>query len=114
MFAAAVIVAVIGYWLFMIVERTGVATRTMRAAVIAKRYEAAHRTYVTQIINGRSVVVPQDVADAYVVDVATPAGRASGIVPTDLYSRLLIGDSVTVAVRSGRLSGRLDVTSVSR
>ena len=111
---ALIVVAVAGYATFMIVERAGTATGTVRGAVLGKRYIAAHRTYSTEIINGRAVPVPKDVPDAYVVDVATPLGRTTGAVTEVMYGRVAVGDSVTARVRRGRLSGAVAVLDVSR
>jgi hypothetical protein len=112
-----VVVVLIGmacYTGFMMLERTGASTSTRRAAVTGKRHMPAHRTYVTEIIRGRSMVVPREVADAYVVDLALTDGRASGVVAQDLYDRLSVGDSVTAQVRRRRLSRAIDVLEISR
>lgn len=109
-----VIVAVVAYTGFMMVERTGAATTSVRGSVVDKRHVAAHRTYVTQIVNGRSVVVPREVDDAYVVDLSVPGGRTTGVVPQELYDRLAAGDSVTVEIRRRRISRAIDALQVSR
>jgi hypothetical protein len=109
-----VFVGVACYTGFMMLERTGVSTTTVRGGVVGKRHVAAHQTYVTEIINGRSVVVPRTVSDAFVVDVATPGGRATGVVPQDLYDHLTVGDTLTLQVRRRRLSRAIDVLHVSR
>lgn len=113
-FAGIVLAAVAAYYALTAVERTGVHARSVRGTVVNKRHVPSHRTYVTEVINGRSMVVPRDVADAYVVDLALPGGAASGVVTQELYDRLAAGDSVTVDVRQRRLSRALDVLQVSR
>lgn len=109
-----VVAGVVAYTAFMMVERSGAATSTVRAAVVDKRHVAAHKTYVTQVINGRSVVVPREVADAYVVDLALTGGRSSGVVSQDLYDQVSPGDTVTATVRRRRVSGTIDVLQVIR
>lgn len=108
-----VLVGVACYTGFMMLERTG-STSTVLGAVVGKRHVAAHQTYVTEIINGRSVVVPRTVADAFVVDFAVPGGQTAGVVPQELYDHLRVGETLTVQVRRRRLSGAIDVLSVSR
>ena len=109
-----VLVAVVAYTALMMVERTGAATLSVRGSVVDKRHVAAHRTYVTEIINGRSVVVPREVADAYVIELSVPGGRTTGVIPQELYDRLATGDSVTVEIRRRRISRAIDVLQVSR
>lgn len=108
-----VLIAVAAYGVIMSVERLGTRASSARGAIVAKRHVPAHQTYVTQIINGRSMVTPRAVPEAYVVDVAFGDERASGAVPQELYARLAVGDSVRVEVRRGRVSGSAEIVSVS-
>lgn len=109
-----VIVLVALYGLFMALNTAGLSEQTASASVSGKAYKEPGKTYVTQVIAGRSYVRPQVTPEAYLINVTIDGKKATGQVDQSLFEELKEGDQVKVVYVKQRLTGSIQILRVSR
>ena len=110
-----IILAVVAiYFLFTAVDGTGLATQSGRAAVVGKQYQPAGKTYTRQVIGNQTLNVPQATAEMFVLDLDLEGRRVQGTTNRSLYEALAAGDQVQVTYQQRRITGSLQVLTVSR
>ncbi len=109
-----VIVLVALYWLFMAVNTVGLAEQTATASVVGKAYKEPGKSYVTQVIDGRSYVRPQVTPEAYLVNVTIDGREVTAQVNQASFEAVQDGDQVQVVYVKRRLTGALQIVRVNR
>jgi len=110
-----VIVALcVAYWLFAVVDRVGLADERATAIVLAKEHRGPGRTYLTQIVNNRPVVLPQETGDIFALALDVDGTRAQGSVDKSLFDSVEVNQKVNVVYQRRRLTGGLQIVSVRR
>jgi len=72
-------------WLFAVVDRVGLADERAAAIVLAKEHRGPGRTYLTQIVNNRPVVLPQETGEIFALALDVGGTRAEGSVDKSLF-----------------------------
>jgi len=108
-----VVLLVAGYWGFLALDSWGLAEQQGSAVVRGKRYQEAHTTYVTQVINNRTTSVPQRTEEAYLLQLEVAGERTDAAVPKDLYESISESQTVNATFKRGRITGGVQVVKVS-
>jgi hypothetical protein len=111
---AIVLVGVALYFLFTAANTFGLAEQTVTASVVSKAFREAGKTYVTQVIGGKTYTRPQTTPEAYLVTVKLDGKDATGAVDASLFEQLQQGDPVHVVYQKRRLTGATQIVRVSR
>jgi hypothetical protein len=114
MLGAFILVAVALYYAFMAYDGMGLETRSASAQVVGKDHRPAARTYSRQIINGQSLNVPMMTPEMFVLELDLAGRRVSGTTDRGLFEGIATGETVHVTYQQRRLTGALQVVSVSR
>jgi hypothetical protein len=109
---AVILVAVLGWMLFQAVDGLALPTAVAPARVVGRGYQAAGKTYITQIINNRPLVTSQTRPEAWLVELDVVDSRAQAAVPQEMFDRLNIGDQVIVSFSRRRLTGTVMIVDV--
>jgi hypothetical protein len=109
-----ILVAVALYFLFMVVDGQALPEEKSTATVIGKGFREAGRTYYTQIIDNRPVIIPQAKPEMYLLKLDIGGRETEGAVTKDLYEAVKAADQVRVTYQRRRLSGALQVVQVDR
>lgn len=111
-FSAALLVGVLGYFAYGLLDRIGLTESQARAVITAKQYNAPGKTYNTNIAGGRAWTQAYQTPDTYVLSLNIGQEPTVAIVSKEQYETLRAGDSVEVRLHRTRISGRLEVTEV--
>jgi hypothetical protein len=110
-----IILAVVAiYFLFTAVDGMALSTQSGRAAVVDKQYRPAGKTYTRQVVGNQTLNVPQTTPEMFVLDLDLEGERAQGTTSRALYETLAAGDQVQVTYQRRRITGGLQVLTVSR
>ena len=109
---AIILVGVLGWMLFQAVDGLALQSSVAPARVVAKGYRAAGKTYITQIINNRPLVVPQTTPEAWILELDVADTRAQAAVSQETFDHLDIGDQVIVSLARRRVTGGVMIVSV--
>jgi hypothetical protein len=82
--------------------------------VQGKQYRPAGQTYTRQIVGNQTLNVPQATPEMFVLDLDLDGQRVQGTTERALYEQLAEGDDVSVTYQQRRITGALQVQSVSR
>jgi len=113
-FGVVVVVGVVLYFLFMLVDGTGLANQEGAATVQGKEYREAGTTYATQRIGNRTQTIPQTTAEMYILYLEINGTQTWGAVDKKLYEGVRMGDRVKVVYQQRRITGNLQVLEVTR
>jgi hypothetical protein len=102
------------YWLFAVIDRVGLADERAAAIVLAKEHRVPGRTYLTQIVNNRPVVLPQQTGEVFALALDVGGTRAEGSVDKSLFDVVEVNQKVDVVYQRRRLTGGLQIVSVRR
>jgi len=108
-----VVLLVVSYWGFVALDSWGLAEQQGSAVVRGKRYEEAHTTYVTQVINNRTSSVPQQTPEAYLLELDIAGEQVDAAVAKDLYESISKAQTVNTTFKRGRITGGVQVLKVS-
>lgn len=100
------------YVAFTAVDRVGIGSMVAPARVVSTSYRAAGKTYVTEIVNNRPLVVPHAVPEAYLVDLDIEGTTATAAVDKAVHDGLRPGEQVLATYSRTRLTGRTQVLDV--
>lgn len=109
-----VLAGVVLYYAFMAVDGLGLADQQAQGTVLGKEHRPPGRTYSTQIVGNRTLVVPQTTADAYVLRLDIRGREAGALVDKDTYDAVAPNSQVTVTYQRRRLTGAIQVVAVAR
>ena len=107
-----ILVSVIGWMLFQAADGLALEPEPAPARVVSKGYRAAGRSYVTQVINNRPVVVPHVTPEAWLLGLELAGEQVDAATSQDVYDRVTPGDQVLVSYVRRRLTGTLVVVEV--
>lgn len=113
-FSAVAIVGVVSYYLYGIIDRTGLEVSTAVATVTGKQFNPSGRTYHATSAGGQTYVQSQETPETYVLRLNIGQERTVGLVSKELYDSLRANDSVQVKFRRTRFTARLEVVDVRR
>jgi hypothetical protein len=113
-FSALVLMAVLVYFGWGALDRTGLADEEAGAVVTGKRYYPPGTTSRTNIVAGRAWTQTDATSDAYVLELKVGQEPTAAAVSRESYDSLQAGDSVRVRVHRTRLTRRLEVADVMR
>jgi hypothetical protein len=113
-FSAVAIGAVVLYFGYGAIDRTGLQVSTAAATVTGKQFTESGKSYFTTISGGRAWVQSQETPETYAVTLNVADERTAGVVSKQLYESLKISDKVQVSIRRTRITGRLEVLEVTR
>ncbi len=102
------------YVVFMGVDGWGLEKQTSNSIVLGLEYSEGGKTYVTQIVNNRPIVMEQAKPDAYIVKLNLGGSEAAALVSPELFQSLAPGDAVEVTFQRRRLTGIHDVFEVRK
>jgi hypothetical protein len=104
------------YLLFLAVDRLSLPDQRTTALVAGKAYHEAKQTYETELIAGRTRVVPHVSPEQYVLELrlTTSDQLTEGAVPKSLYEDARVNDHLRVTYRRRRLSGGVKVIAVAQ
>jgi hypothetical protein len=103
-----------GWYAFSAVDSMGLSSTEGSALVTGKEHRPAGRTYTTTVINNRTMTVPHDTPEAFVLTLAVAGDTTQGAADRDLYEHIQVGDRVRVTYARRRVTGGVQVVKVSR
>jgi hypothetical protein len=113
-FSVVAIGAVILYFAYGAIDRTGLKVSTTEGTVTGKQFTESGKSYYTTISGGRAWVQSQETPETYAVTLNVDDERTAGVVSKQLYDTLKVNDKVQVSIRRTRITGRLEVVEVTR
>ena len=113
-FGAIILVCVAIYFLFMAIDSLGLKEEKATAKVISKGYKQAGKTYITQIVANRPVVLPQVKPEMYIFQVELEGKKTECAVDKSLYEVINPEDQVQVIYQKRRILGKIQVLKVNR
>jgi hypothetical protein len=111
---AIILIVVALYFAFTAIDGVGLPMQSGRATVLGKQYRPAGQTYTRQIVGNQTLNVPQATPEMFVLDLDLDGQRVQGTTARALYEQLAAGDEVSVTYQQRRITGALQVLSVSR
>jgi hypothetical protein len=102
------------FFLFTAVDGMALPTHTGRAAVVGKQYRPAGKTYTREVVGNQTLNVPHATAEMFVLDLDLEGRHVQSTTHRGLHEALAAGDQVQVTYQQRRITGRLQVLSVSR
>lgn len=113
-FGGIVLAGVLLYYAFMAIDGMGLTDQQASGTVLGKEHRPPGRSYSTQIVGNRTLVVPQTTSDAYVLRLDIRGREAAALVDKDTYDALAPNSQVTVTYQRRRLTGAIQVVAVTR
>ncbi|WP_149499687.1 hypothetical protein [Roseiconus lacunae] len=113
-FSALVLGCVAFYFLFMTVNTAGLSISHGSATVVGKRFQEGGTSSFTQPVGNQRIVRVQETPSAYVVKLEISEQQTEFPIDKELYDRVSAGDRLAVEYQTTRLTGAIQVTSVSR
>jgi hypothetical protein len=113
-FGGIVLAGVLVYYAFMAVDGMGLTDQQGTGTVLSKEHRAPGRSYSTQIVGNRTLVVPQTTSDAYVLRLDILGLQAGALVDKQIYDNVLPNSQVIVTFQRRRLTGAIQVMTVTR
>lgn len=111
-FGAIAIVCFALYFLFMAIDGLGLKETQATAKVIAKGYKQAGKTYVTQIVANRPVVLPQATPEMYLLQLNIGGKKTECAVEKSIYENINAEDLIQVIFQKRRILGKVQVLRV--
>jgi hypothetical protein len=113
-FSAVVIGAVLLYYVYGAIDRTGLEVSAAVAKVTDKQFTKSGRSYYTTIAGDRTWVQSKETPETYAVVLLVGNERTAAVVSKELYESLQANDSVQVKTRRTRITRKLEVVEVTR
>jgi hypothetical protein len=113
-FGGLVLAGVVLYYAFMAVDGLGLADQQAQGTVLGKEHRPPGRSYSTQIVGNRTLVVPQTTSDAYVLRLDIRGRETAALVDKDTYDAATPSAQVTVTFQRRRLTGAIQVIAIAR
>lgn len=113
-FGAIILVCVAIYFLFLAIDSLGLQEQKGTAKVTGKGYRQAGKTYITQIVANRPVVLPQVKPEMYILQLDIGGSKTECAVDKSLYEVINPEDQVQVIYQKRRILGKIQVLKVTR
>lgn len=101
------------YFGFNLVNSVGLAEKEMSAIVTSKQFYESNDTYTTKVVGGRSWVQISDNPGFHLIHLNADGKKLSAVVPHEEYLMYETGDSVSLRVRTYRLTGSQEVIEIT-
>ena len=101
------------YFGFNLVNSVGLDKQEMSAVVTSKQFHEANDTYTTKFVGGRSWVQTSDNQGFHLIQLDADGKKLTAVVPHEEYLKYETGDSVSVRVRTYRLTGSQEVIEIN-
>jgi hypothetical protein len=102
------------YLLFLAVDGLALPQEQSLAIVTDKEHQEAKQTQETELIGGRTRVIPRVIPEKYLLKLSIRNRLADGSVSRSVYEGITPGDQVFVTYQRHRLTGSVEVTNVDR
>jgi hypothetical protein len=112
--SALVILAVIGYYLFIAINTTGLSSASTTTTVVDKGFREGGTSFFSQPIGGQQITRMTRTPDAYLLKLQVAGQQLEHPVDKALYDSLAAGDEVDVTYQRKRITGGIQITSVRR
>jgi hypothetical protein len=113
-FSVVAVGAVVLYFAYGAIDRTGLEVRSAAAIVTGKQFTPSGKSYYTTIAGGREWVQSQVTPETYAVVLNVGNEQTAGVVSKALYESLQANDIVQVKIRRTRITKRLEVVEVTK
>ena len=107
-----VVVGVACYGAFFAANQLGLSDHSAQAMVLDKKHNESGKSYVTQVINGKSVVQAHETPETFVLVVEIDGEKALAFVDSDRFSEIEISQRLTVRYQRTRITGTIRVVAV--
>lgn len=114
LFSLAVLAAVGLYYLYMAVDGFALQEQSGMSKVVGKEYRPPGRTYITQVLAGRTTTLPQVTPEVYMLKLDINGKPTEYAVTKELYNTINPGDQIRASYKKRRITGALQVVSVNR
>src|SRR5580704_14309843 len=104
-----VLIGVLAYYGFYAANTLGLERRRAEAVVLAKDYKPASKGYSTELIGGKTTVVPKVTAESFWLRLHVDGNETVFPVRKDFYDSVNGGERVLVTYQKRRLTGTLQV-----
>lgn len=111
-FGIIILAGFVLYYGFLAADALGLATQTGTAKVTGKGFRKAGRTYYTQYIEGRPLVMPQAIPEMYLLKIEIGGRETECAVAQSVHEAVKINDRVQVTYQRRRLTHALRVLDV--
>lgn len=112
-FGGVVVGILLLYALFMAIDGLALEEKEGIATVVSKEVKEEGQTYVTQVIGGRTQTLPQITPEAYMLILDISGNPTSTFVEKNIYHNLNRQDQVTISYQQRRLTGQLQVLTLT-
>jgi len=112
LFGAIILVCVAIYFLLLAIDSLGLEEKKTQAKVSSKGYKQAGKTYITQIVANRPIVLPQVKPEMYILEVEIQGRKIECVVDKSLFDRIEVGEEVQVLYQKRRILGKIQVIQV--
>ena len=101
------------YYGFMAINSMGMEKKEGTAIVIAKDYRPPGKTYVPQVIGGRTYTIPQTTAEMYILELDIDGQITQCVVDYEFYQAIKPQNQVKVVYQQLRITGNIQVLEIS-
>lgn len=102
------------YLLFLAIDGLGLPEQQATAIIAGKEHYEAKQTYKTELIGGRTRVIPHMNPEKYLLKLTLGDQLTEGAVEKNLYEATQLNERVQVTYRQRRLTGNVEVTAIAR
>jgi hypothetical protein len=107
-----ILVLVAAYFGFQAIDGTGLPLESGSAIITGKEHKPPGKSYRTEIIGGRTQVIPQYTGDMYILKLRLGDTDTARAVDQSLFDSVRNGDRVAITYQKRRLTGGLQVAAV--
>lgn len=112
LFGAIILFCVAIYFLLLAIDSLGLEEKKTQVKVISKGYKQAGKTYITQIVANRPIVLPQVKPEMYILGVEIQGREIECVVDKSLFDRIEVGEEIQVLYQKRRILGKIQVIQV--
>jgi hypothetical protein len=113
-FSVVVISAVFLYYLYGVIDGTGLDVSPAVGTVVRKQFTPSGRSYYTTIAGDQTWIQSRVTPETYAVVLTVGNELTAGVVTKELYEVIQPNDRVQVRIRRTRITKRLEAVEVTR
>ncbi len=110
---AVILCWVLIYYLYGVIDKVGLETRTANAIVTSKTHTPGSTNFINRIAGGRSWTQAQKQLDFYAISLTIDGEPTVALVTEEKFVQLKKGDRVRATISKTRISGKLQVVDVN-
>jgi hypothetical protein len=111
---ALIVIGVACYFLYTTVDGAALGNHRGQATVVDKEYRELKRIHSTEIVGGKTRVIPKVTPEMYVLKLKLDGKETEFAVDRSLYDAIKIGDQVQVTYQRRRITGSIKIIEVTR